>query len=144
MQVKVNINNGTTGFAAYDASYAVWKNRLVDIPVNYRGAAAQPVTFEMQQTSASGVTGSNPWGEYDQTSGENLTGTLNDPAGSIFQPNAYDHFGVAKIGLTTNAGEGDWDGCYNYKRLEKEGLVETAKTEEEFIKMHTEDNSDAP
>ena len=37
-----------------------------------------------------------------------------------------------------------FDGCYNYKRLEKEGLVDTAKTEEEFIKMHTEDNPDAP
>ena len=31
-----------------------------------------------------------------------------------------------------------------YDKLKKEGLVETAKTEEEFIKMHTEDNSDAP
>ena len=37
-----------------------------------------------------------------------------------------------------------FDGCYNYDKLKKEGLVETAKTEEEFIKMHTEDNSDAP
>ncbi len=113
-----NIANGTTGYAAYDASYAVWKNRYIDIPVNYRSAAAQPVTFEMQQTSASAVTGSNPVGEYDSTSGENLSGTLNDPAGSIFQPNAYDAFGVAKIGLTSNAGEGEWDGCYNYKVTE--------------------------
>ena len=37
-----------------------------------------------------------------------------------------------------------FDGCYNYKRLEKEGLIDTPKTEEEFIKMHTEDNPDAP
>ena len=36
------------------------------------------------------------------------------------------------------------DGCYNYKKLRKEGLVDTAKTDEEFIRMHTEDNSDAP
>ena len=37
-----------------------------------------------------------------------------------------------------------FDGCYNYKKLEKEGLVESVKTDEEFIRMHTEDNSDAP
>ena len=37
-----------------------------------------------------------------------------------------------------------FDGCYNYKKLRKEGLVDTAKTDEEFIRMHTEDNSDAP
>ena len=113
-----NINNGTTGYAAYDSSYAVWKNRYIDIPANFREAAAQPVTFEMQQISDSKVTGSNPVGEYDSTSGENLSGTLNDPVGSNFQPNAYDAFGVAKIGLSSNAGEGEWDGCYNYKVTE--------------------------
>ena len=113
-----NIANGTSGYAAYDATYAVWKNRLVDIPENFRTAAAQPVTFEMQQTSDSKVTGTNPLGEYDATSGENISGTLNDPAGSVFQPNAYDHFGIAKIGFTTNAGDGTWDGCYNYKVTE--------------------------
>ena len=37
-----------------------------------------------------------------------------------------------------------FDGCYNYKKLRKEGLVDTAKTDEEFIRMHTEDNPDAP
>ena len=37
-----------------------------------------------------------------------------------------------------------FDRCYNYKKLRKEGLVDTAKTDEEFIRMHTEDNSDAP
>ena len=37
-----------------------------------------------------------------------------------------------------------FDGCYNYKKLRKEGLVDTAKTYEEFIRMHTEDNPDAP
>ena len=36
-----------------------------------------------------------------------------------------------------------FDGCYNYKKLQKEGLVDTLKTDEEFIRMHTEDNSDA-
>ena len=113
-----NINNGTSGYAAYDATYAVWKNRVVDIPANFRTASAQPVTFEMQQTSDSKVTGTNPLGEYDATSGENISGTLNDPAGSVFQPNAYDHFGIAKIGLTTNVGDGTWDGCYNYKVTE--------------------------
>ena len=113
-----NIANGTSGYAAYDASYAVWKNRYIDIPANFQAASAQPVTFEMQQTSDSGVTGSNPWGEYDQTTGENLSGTLNDPVGSNFQPNAYDAFGIAKIGFTANVGDGTWDGCYNYKVTE--------------------------
>tara|TARA_B100000029_G_scaffold25887_1_gene25426 strand:+ start:9001 stop:14241 length:5241 start_codon:yes stop_codon:yes gene_type:complete len=113
-----NIANGTTGFAAYDSTYAVWKNRYIDIPANFRTAAAQPVTFEMQQTSDSQVTGSNPTGEYDGGSGENLSGTLNDPVGSNFQPNAYDAFGIAKIGLTENVGQGEWDGCYNYKVTE--------------------------
>ena len=37
-----------------------------------------------------------------------------------------------------------FDGCYNYKRLKKEGLVDTVKTDEEFIRMHTDDNPDAP
>tara|TARA_B100001113_G_scaffold178422_1_gene146179 strand:- start:686 stop:835 length:150 start_codon:yes stop_codon:yes gene_type:complete len=37
-----------------------------------------------------------------------------------------------------------FDGCYNYKKLKKEGLVDTVITDEEFIRMHTEDNSDAP
>ena len=37
-----------------------------------------------------------------------------------------------------------FDGCYNYDKLKKEGLVDTEKTDEDFIKMHTEDNSDAP
>ena len=37
-----------------------------------------------------------------------------------------------------------FDGCYNYKKLQKEGLVDTLKTDEEFNRMHTEDNSDAP
>ena len=113
-----NNNNGTSGYAAYDASYAVWKNRLVDIPVNFRDAAAQPVTIEMIQTSDSKVTGSNPVGEYDSTSGENLSGTLNNPVGSNFQPNAFDAFAIAKIGVTQNAGDGTWDGCYNYKITE--------------------------
>ena len=38
----------------------------------------------------------------------------------------------------------NFDGCYNYKKLKKEGLVDTVTTDEEFIRMHTEDNSDAP
>ena len=37
-----------------------------------------------------------------------------------------------------------FDGCYNYKKLKEEGLVETPKTEEEFLRMYKEDNSDAP
>tara|TARA_Y100001970_G_scaffold126992_1_gene156913 strand:+ start:9963 stop:10112 length:150 start_codon:yes stop_codon:yes gene_type:complete len=37
-----------------------------------------------------------------------------------------------------------FDGCYNYKKLRKEGLVDITKADEEFIRMHTEDNSDAP
>ncbi len=37
-----------------------------------------------------------------------------------------------------------FDGCYNYKRLKEEGLVNTEKTEEEFLRMYKEDNSDAP
>jgi hypothetical protein len=37
-----------------------------------------------------------------------------------------------------------FDGCYNYKKLKKEGLVDTPKTEEEFLRMYKEDNSDAP
>ena len=37
-----------------------------------------------------------------------------------------------------------FDGFYNYKKLKKEGLVDTPKTEEEFLRMYKEDNSDAP
>ena len=37
-----------------------------------------------------------------------------------------------------------FDGCYNYKKLKKEGLIGIEKTEEEFLRMYKEDNSDAP
>ena len=37
-----------------------------------------------------------------------------------------------------------FDGCYNYKKLKEEGLIGTEKTEEEFLRMYKEDNSDAP
>ena len=29
-----------------------------------------------------------------------------------------------------------FDGCYNYKKLRKEGLVDTAKTDEELSLIH--------
>ena len=38
----------------------------------------------------------------------------------------------------------NFGGCYNYKKLKEEGLVETEKTEEEFLRMYKEENSDAP
>ena len=37
-----------------------------------------------------------------------------------------------------------FDGCYNYKKLKEEGLVNTEKTEEEILRMYKEENSDAP
>ena len=37
-----------------------------------------------------------------------------------------------------------FDGCYNYKKLKEEGLTEEIIKDEEFIRMHTEDNPDAP
>tara|TARA_B100001250_G_scaffold381316_1_gene373517 strand:- start:662 stop:811 length:150 start_codon:yes stop_codon:yes gene_type:complete len=41
-----------------------------------------------------------------------------------------------------------FDGCYNYKKLKKEGLVSEEEevketSESDFIKMHTELNNDA-
>tara|TARA_R100000008_G_C3443571_1_gene95720 strand:- start:158 stop:304 length:147 start_codon:yes stop_codon:yes gene_type:complete len=40
-----------------------------------------------------------------------------------------------------------FDGCYNYKKLKKEGLVSEEEVKEtsesDFIKMHTELNNDA-
>ena len=38
----------------------------------------------------------------------------------------------------------NFDGCYNYKKLKEEGLIGTKKTDEEFLRMYREDNSDAP
>ncbi len=38
-----------------------------------------------------------------------------------------------------------FDGCYNYKKLKKEGLVDEEKTNkevDEFIRMHTIDGPD--
>ena len=38
-----------------------------------------------------------------------------------------------------------FDGCYNYKKLKKEGLVDEEKTKkevDEFIRMHTIDGPD--
>ena len=114
-----NINNNSVGFGAYDASYQVWKNRIVDIPTIYQDAAEQPLTIEIQQTSDSNVSGSDPIGEY--RSSNNITGTLNNPAGAAFHPNGYDAYGLAKIGL--RAGQsGNWDGCYNYKITEPGSL----------------------
>ena len=115
-----NTNNGTTGFAAYDNSYAVWKNREVTIPTAYRTAAAQPITIEMIQTpDTKVVAGSDPRGEYigAGNSTENLTGIAGDPPGANFAPNGHDTFGIAKIGLRNGSG-GAWDGCYNYKITE--------------------------
>ena len=37
-----------------------------------------------------------------------------------------------------------FDGCYNYKKLKKEGLIGIEKTEEEFLSMYNEYNCDAP
>ena len=37
-----------------------------------------------------------------------------------------------------------FDGCYNYKKLKKEGLIGIEKTEEENRRMYNEDIYDAP
>lgn len=113
-----NAKNGTSGFAAYDASYAVWKNRTVSIPSNYQDASAQPITIEMEQTCDGKSDSSNPSGEYNSTSGGLiLSGQPGDPPGSSYHPNGYDAFAIAKIGLR-NATTGAWDGCYNYRITE--------------------------
>lgn len=114
-----NINNGTSGFGAYDSSYQVWKNREIEIPAIYRDAAEQPLTIQIRQRPDGGVSGSDPIGEY--ASSNNITGTLNNPVGAAFHPNGYDAVGIAKIGLRAGQ-EGTWDGCYNYKITEPGAL----------------------
>ena len=115
-----NINNNIgSGYGAYDAVYQVWKNREIDIPTIYQDAAEQPLTIEFEQTSDTGVTGGDPIGEY--RSANNISGTLNNPAGTTFHPNGYDAVGLAKIGLRAGS-EGTWDNCYNYKITEPGSL----------------------
>ena len=36
-----------------------------------------------------------------------------------------------------------FDGCYNYKKLKEEGLVQNTKEDDDLIKLHTELNNDA-
>ena len=38
-----------------------------------------------------------------------------------------------------------FDGCYNYKKLKEEGLIQDVKEDDdELIKLHTELNNDGP
>ena len=37
-----------------------------------------------------------------------------------------------------------FDGCYNYKKLKEQGLVENTKEDDELIRLHTELNNDGP
>ena len=36
-----------------------------------------------------------------------------------------------------------FDGCYNYKKLKDEGLIDDIKEDDEIIRIHTELNDDA-
>ena len=95
-RAQFNNDNGFEGSGIYDDTYTYWKNQEIAIPESARGPNCQIL---LRQTA-------NPPLEYKPT--------VNDAD----HPNGNDTFGIAAVGLRDGLGDGDWDGCYNYRITE--------------------------